>query len=121
MKVLDYELENLDTFDPDVLEKIENATDEAVITFDEAKKSEKTSVGIRIQCEAVSKFIDTLWGEGTAKKIFGEKSNLVKSLKAFDEIKQALDEDTEKQTSEMNTIIQKYSPNRAQRRAALKK
>lgn len=115
MKVLDYELESLDTFDPDILEKIENAKEKAIATFDNAKNAEKVSASIRIQCEAVSEFIDTLWGNGTSKQIFGEKSNLVISMKAFSEIRQALDEDTERQSAEMDSIMQKYSPDRAAR------
>lgn len=115
MKVLDYELENLDTFDPDILEKIENAKEKAISAFDNAKIAEKVSVSIRMQCEAVSEFIDTLWGNGTAKKIFGEKSNLVTSMRAFSEIRQALDEDTERQSAEIENIMQKYSPDRAAR------
>lgn len=117
MKVLECELENLDTFDPDVLEKIENAKDRVLEECEQSEKEEKRSVSIRRQCAAVAEFIETLWGKGTAKKVFSEKTNLLQCLKAFEDIMIGLGEDTNRQTEEVHDMIKKYSPNRAARRS----
>lgn len=117
MKVLNIELEDLDTFDPDVVEKIENAREKVLEEVGKAEQAEKRSEGIRIQCAAVAEFMDTLWGEGAAVKVFGKKTNLMQCLKAFEEIMLGFNDDISRQTEEMNGIIKKYSPNRAARRA----
>ncbi len=98
MKVLDCELNDLDTFDPDVLEKVENARDRVLEECEQSEKEEKRSASVRRQCGAVAEFIETLWGEGTARKVFGEKTNLLQCLKAFEEICVGLDNDTQNQT-----------------------
>ena len=53
-----------------------------------------------------------MFGEGTDKKIFGDKVNLLTCLKAFEE----LVEQVNAQKGEVEKIASKYSPNRAQRR-----
>lgn len=122
MKILEYEVEDLDTFDPDVLEKIESETAKVLDTAEKSKQEEKKSSAIRMQCEAVVNYIDALWGEGTAEKVFNAKTNLIKSLKAFEEIQLGIKADTDMQSEEINKIINKYSPNRAvsRRIAAIK-
>ncbi|MFU7517866.1 DUF6673 family protein, partial [Clostridium sp. HCS.1] len=40
---------------------------------------------IRTQCNAIFKFFNALFCEGTDKKIFGDKVNLVTCLKSLDE------------------------------------
>ena len=112
MKVFEKELESLDTLDPEVVERIENARDKVLEAVETASGSEKQSKAIRIQCEAVCEFIDKLWGEGTAKSIFGERTNLLMCLKAFDDILQGIEADTQEQYSQLQQIAAKYSPKR---------
>lgn len=120
MIVQGYELPDLDTYDPDVLERIESAFDKVISTGDEAEKQEKRSANVRMQCEAIAEFIDNLFGEGTAVKVFDGKVNLLKATKAFEEITVALNENSDKQAEEINNIVQKYSPSRAARRGKSK-
>ena len=61
---------------------------------------------------AIFNFFNELFGEGTDKKIFGDKVNLVTCLKALDEfIAQVRD-----QKEQIEEISNKYSINRVARR-----
>lgn len=111
MKINGIELDNLDIYDADVSEKYEKALD-AVIKNSENVQGLKTSAIIRVQCECVFDFFNTMFGEGTDKKIFGDKVNLITCMKAFEE----LVEQVNVQKGEVEKMASKYSPNRAQRR-----
>jgi hypothetical protein len=105
-------LEDIDLFDADVAEKVTEAIDKVV---EEAKSTERlTSLPqiIRKQCNAVFDCFNTVFGEGTDKKVFGNKVNLKVCLNAFAELSSALKEQKEAAEKEFS----KYSPNRAQRR-----
>ena len=62
--------------------------------------------------QAIVKVFNDLFGEGTDKKIFGNKVNLLTCLQAFDE----LITQTNTSRAEVEKIANKYSPNRAARR-----
>lgn len=110
MKVFDTELERLDLLDPDMVEKIEDARDKVLECVKTASESQKQSESIRIQCDAVAGFINELWGEGTAQKIFKGKTNLLTYMKALGEILDGIEADTNAQYSELERITSKYSP-----------
>lgn len=109
------EVKDLDTLNPDILEEIENATEKAVQKFNASVECSKKSEAIRMQCNAVNEYLDTLFGEGTAKKIFGEKLNLKNSIEVFGEVTEAIRNDSETQTDEINQLVEKYAPNRVKR------
>lgn len=111
MKINGIELDNLDIYDADVAEKYEKALD-AIIKNSENVQGLKTSAIIRVRCECVFDFFNTMFGEGTDKKIFGDKVNLITCMKAFEE----LVEQVNVQKGEVEKMASKYSPNRAQRR-----
>lgn len=104
-------------YNPDIVEKYEDALDVIIkeTTFDEDSKL-KLSEKIRIQCKSVFKFFNSVFGEGTDKKVFGERVNLKDCLLAF---QQVMDE-AENQDKSLDSIIGKYTPNRAQRRKVKK-
>ena len=111
MKINGVELEDLDIFDLEVAKKYEkslNILDE----ISEQAKSMSIVDGIETQCNAIFDVFNTMFGEGTDKKIFGDKINLLTCLKAFEELVVQMNE----QKSEIEKISSKYSPNRAQRR-----
>ncbi|WP_461206927.1 DUF6673 family protein [Clostridium sp. DL1XJH146] len=112
MIVNNVELEDISIFDADVAEKYENALIEVE---EKIKKTEgmKVSESIRFQCTVIFNVFNELFGEGTDKKVFGHKVNLLVCLKAFEEL--VLSFNSQKQ--ELAKISKKYSPNRAQRRA----
>jgi hypothetical protein len=112
MKINNVELEDIDILDADVAETYENA----LATIDgiaEKVEGMKSSESIRTQCTAIFGVFNSLFGPGTDKKVFGEKVNLLICLKAFEELVTTLNSRTE----EVQKLSNKYSPNRAQKRA----
>ncbi|MBU3109341.1 DUF6673 family protein [Clostridium gasigenes] len=105
------ELENLDIFDADVAEKYEKVLDKVL---NDTKQIEglSTAKAIRRQCELVFEVFNTLFGEGTDKKVFGDKVNIIICLKAFEE----LVEQVNSKKGELDKLTSKYAPNRVQRR-----
>lgn len=76
--------------DPDVgdlefLEKYEAQNDVIVTKLNEMDKDIRRSEAVRTQCTLVFEFFDAVFGEGTAKKIFGEKVNLKTCIDAYEE------------------------------------
>ncbi|ADL53211.1 DUF6673 family protein [Clostridium cellulovorans] len=111
MKINNVELIDLDIFDVDVAEKYENALKKIENIAAEVKNLGMAD-SIRKQCNAIFNVFNTLFGEGTDKKIFGDKVNLLVCIKAFEELVVQVNE----QKKELDNIANKYSPNRAQRR-----
>lgn len=111
IKVNGIELGEFDIYDLEMAEKFNN---ELEIVGEVANTLEGLSTPevIRIQCNAIFKMFNNFFGEGTDKKIFGEKVNLVTCLKALDEFVSQV----RKQKEEIEKIYDKYSPNRADRR-----
>lgn len=104
-----------DAYDADQVEKIENNSKK----IDEIKIPEGTpwSEQIRIQCNAIFNFFDSAFGKGTAYKIFEGKANLTKCNNAIVDFLDQTGEEIKKTRNEMDKKFNKYSPNRAQRRA----
>lgn len=111
MKINGVELQDIDIYDADIAEKYEKAL-EKVESVSEKVKGMKVSESIRTQCNLIFGMFNDLFGQGTAKKVFGEKVNLLTCLKAFEELVTQVNE----QKGELEKITSKYSPNRAQRR-----
>lgn len=110
------ELENIDIFDVEVVEKYELGLKRIKErSNDSADKS--FSESIRIQCNLVFDFFNTMFGEGTDKKVFGDKVNLVTCLEAFEELVSQVNEQKSEQMKKLDKISNKYSPNRAARRS----
>lgn len=105
------ELENIDLMDSDVMERVENAID-SIAHIDEQCEGMKTSAAMKYQCNAIFQLFNNIFGEGTDKKIFGDKTNLLVCIKAFEEFVAGLNE----QNAEIEKLRNRYSKNRAQRR-----
>lgn len=105
------ELEDLDIYDLEVAEKYEKALAKVrdLSTKDDSKS---LSEGIKFQCNLIFEFFNTVFGEGTDKKVFGNKVNLMTCMKSFEEIVLRMNE----QKKELEKLSNKYSPNRAARR-----
>lgn len=106
------ELENLDIYDAEVAEKYERGL-EKIKNMSNDINDKSFSESIKIQCNHIFDFFNTMFGEGTDKKVFGNKVNLLTCVKAFEELILQVNE----QKKEIDKISNKYSPNRATRRS----
>ena len=111
MKINGVELD-IDFTDADILERIEKGSKEVYDKADELKDSTVSPAeGIRQECKIVKDFFDYVLGDGTSKKIFGDKDSLKMCLEAYEDIVQIRDE----QFNDYYNKINKYSPERLQR------
>lgn len=106
------ELEDLDIFEADVAEKYEKEL-QIVETKIKNVNYDSNSKIIRAACIIIFDFFNSLFGEGTDKRIFGNKTNIMTCLKSLEELVK-YNNDRKK---ELDEFTNKYSPNRAQRRA----
>ena len=111
MKINNVELQDIDILDLEVAEKWEKAL-ERVEGIAKTTEGMKVSESIRTQCNAIFDVFNTLFGEGTDRKVFGDKVNLLTCLKAFEELVTHMSA----KNAEVEKIASKYSPNRANRR-----
>ncbi|WP_346935308.1 DUF6673 family protein [Clostridium sp.] len=111
MKINGVELQDIDILDLEVAEKWEQAL-EHVEGIAKPIEGMKVSESIRTQCNAIFDVFNTMFGEDTDKKVFGDKVNLLTCLKAFEELVTHISA----KNSEVEKIASKYSPNRATRR-----
>lgn len=112
MKINGVELEDLDFYDLEVAEKYDEVLED-LKKNDENNKSMSMSEVVKTQCETIFNVFNTMFGEGTDKKIFGDRVNLKICLKAFAELVDHANE----QKADLEKTSNKYSANRAQRRA----
>ena len=102
MKIRDVEVE-FDFLDADDMERFEK---EAQRVKDESETKSKE------ECMIINKFFDNVFGKGISEKLFKGKMNLGEHIKAFEDI---VKEKIEQQTELQNTL-NRYQPNREQRR-----
>lgn len=109
MKINGVDIE-FDVLDADTMDKYETA-----LPFLEEKMNEelnknyaKVSDSIRSQCHIVFDFFNKIFGEGTDKKIFGDKTNLRICYEAVETI----NAESQKQKNYFENLVQKYSPER---------
>lgn len=87
MVVNNVALPGIDVSDALVMERYEAAHDKVAEKMKSLDTNGKRrSELIRIQCEAVFEFFEDVFGEGTAKKVFGESVNLTTCLNAYEEV-----------------------------------
>lgn len=116
MKILNTELE-FDFLDADDMERLEKAVDETSKKLNNINTDRKTSEIIRESCEVIFDCFNTIFGENSDKRIFGEKRNFNVCIKAFKDLVKAKEEQEKAFEKEVADIEEKYSPNRATRRA----
>lgn len=101
VKILETELEAA-LLNPSVARRF----DEGVkIVVDKAKEASRNAIGadaIEMQCDAVIEFVDSIFGAGSAKKVFGNETDLLTCLEAFKEL-------TELYEKQVNPVIKQYS------------
>ena len=84
-------LSDIDVADALVMERYEHAHDnEAKAMNDLQPEGKRQSELIRAQCTAVFNFFDEVFGDSTAKKVFGESVNLTTCLNAYEDVIKAV-------------------------------
>ncbi|MBD5642774.1 AP endonuclease [Clostridium botulinum] len=111
MKINGVELPDIDIFDLEVAKKCDKALNKVTDMKDKVKGMTMVKI-IETECTAIFEVFNTIFGDGTDKKLFGEKVNLMVCMKAFEELVLQINE----QKKEMDKITEKYAPNRVQRR-----
>lgn len=104
------ELENVDIYDLEVAEKYESAIAKFSEIEEKVKKIDGVE-GIRTICNGVFDVFNTMFGEGTDKRVFGDRVNLLICIKALEEFLVQINE----QKKEIEKLSNKYSPGRAAR------
>ena len=112
MKLKDIEVD-FDFLDADDVERFEKEA-KRVKEACEMKNKEEMSYSevIREECNIIDTFFDNVFGEGTSEKLFNGKKNLNEHIKAFEDI---VNKKIEQQRDLQNTL-NRYQPNREQRR-----
>lgn len=113
INVLGVELE-LDIFDTDVYETYEAAVNEVSRKVDEniEMKDQKTSQKLRFQCATIKEFFDTVFGSGTAEKLFKGKTNIKDCVDAYVAVIEKFNEEARNlsatMTSNLAAIMSRY-------------
>lgn len=112
MKIKDIEVD-FNFLDADDIEKFEQ---EAKKVVDKCEKEEiqelEHSEAIRQECNIIEEFFDGVFGKGLSEKLFKGKKNLLEHIKAFEDIMKM----KEQNQSELQSVLNRYQPNREQRR-----
>lgn len=96
------EIPDIDVCDFSVMEHYEAAHD---VVLEKSKKAKticsRRSELIKYQCEVVFEFLDSVFGPGTAKKVFGNSCNLRVALDVYEEVTLAVNKLDEKYNDEV--------------------
>ena len=112
MKINEKELE-FDIADVDCMERYENALKVMQVKSKNAQKGGSAANRMREACQLVYDFFDSILGEGKANEIFNGKMNFKVCFEVYEKFVNDCTESCQSLTQSLN----KYSANRAQRRA----
>lgn len=114
MIINNVDLPDIDVSDAVQMERYEAAHDKVAESMKNLDlNGSRRSQLIRAECEAVFEFFNSVFGDGTAKKVFGESVNLMTCLNAYEAVTIEVNK-LDKKTAEQ--IKLKYGGNRQQRR-----
>ena len=110
----------LDLEDADTADRYESAFDLMEKEEKQMPKDGKMSDRIRAYCKIFENLYDRIFGEGSGKAILGEKANTRICNEVYDDFLRFVSTQKQESLDFQNSMVSKYSPNRAQRRAAAK-
>lgn len=113
MIINEVKLNDLDLADLEVAEQFEKEFSECSAKIENANGTRAKI--IKETCNAIFNLFDNLFGDGTAKKIFGEKTNIIACNKALAKLVDEAHKIDEKNAQITNEIFQKYNPDRTLR------
>lgn len=109
----------LDLDDADVMERYENAFDQMAQEEKTIPKDGRTSARLRAYCELYRRLFDRIFGEGTSAQLF-DSYNVQRHEDAYMQFLDFVRSQKEQTTKARAQRMQRYLPNRAQKRAAKK-
>ncbi|EJT5928955.1 MAG: DUF6673 family protein [Clostridium perfringens] len=107
---------DFDAFDAEDAEKAEKEMKKVHASLKNAPRNLDRSGVIKYTVKSVRECFDNIFGSGAADKIFKGKTNMKLAMRYFEELSVGIQEQDKEFDKEMDTTIQKYSPNRAARR-----
>ena len=110
----------LDIQDADTAERYEQAFTRMAEEEKNLPKDGKHSAWLRAYCSMFRNLFDRIFGEGAAVKILGEKDNTRVATETYEAFLNFIAGQQEPLAALQNRVIDRFSPNRAQRRAAAK-
>ena len=116
----DVELE-IDMEDYDFLQKYEKAFASLEKKEVELQKVGKQAVIIKEYCDMFCQLFDDIFGPDTGEKLFGGKKNARICEECYSDFIAECEKQTKEANKRRNAIMNKFKPNREQRRAARKK
>lgn len=108
----------LDLHDADTMELYEKAFAEMSEDIKKLPKDGASSQIVKAYCRIFKALYDRLFGNGTSEQIFGEKNNIRDINEVYDDFLEFVQSQQVDLEAFSNRLSAKYSPNRAQRRAA---
>lgn len=102
-KFNDFETD-IDNTDVDFIEKYAAELQKLYAASEKMKKMDNAAEIFKTGCEAVDGLFNSLFGDGTAKKIFGSGRSYKERLKAMIELRRAVDDASE--INELNAEIE---------------
>lgn len=104
------EIPDIDVCDYETMERYEAAHDVVLDKMNKlVTKGKRTSELIKYQCEAVFEFLDSVFGDGTAKKVFGDSVNLRTCLIAYEEVCVSVSDLDKKSSVEIKKHYSKFN------------
>lgn len=106
------ELPDIDVCDYSVMQHYEAAHDVVLEKCNNAKNvCKRRSELIKYQCETVFEFLDSVFGSGTAKKVFGDTCNLKVALDVYEKVALAVNKLDESFAEEVHDHFKQRKPN----------
>jgi len=119
-KINGVELDELEVNDLAVAERIEQGIDMVARECSGIPDDAPRTAKIRTECNAIFDFFDILWGDGTAKNVFGGQTNLIAAATAYKDAIMLIQAKDKSDEAELLSAFKEAMPNRAARRAANK-
>lgn len=116
----DVELE-IDMEDYDFLQKYEKAFDAMGVKEEELKKIGTQSEIVKEYCDMFYRLFDDIFGAGTGDKLFNGKRNVRLCEECYTDFIDECQKGVLDANKRKNAMMNKFKPNRAQRRASGKK
>lgn len=92
---------------PEVTKKFEDGFNAVLKKYNEAILEETGSVGIKKQCEAVIDYVTDIFGKDSARRVFGEQTDLLTCLDILEEMQEMYEKQVNPIIKEKTRLIKK--------------